>query len=124
MPKVRYLMSAPAITISPTATVFEAIKIMAEKRIGSIIVTEGEEIKGIFTERDLISKVLVKELDPKKVTIREVMTPAPLVTITPDAEISEAALLMVRKRIRRLPVIEDGKLVGILTAADLYYRVI
>jgi len=124
MPKVRYLMSAPAITISPTATVFEAIKIMAEKRIGSLIVTEGEEIKGIFTERDLISKVLVKELDPKKVTIREVMTPAPLVTITPDAEISEAALLMVRKRIRRLPVIEDGKLVGILTAADLYYRVI
>jgi len=124
MPRVRYLMSTPAITISPTATVFEAIKIMAEKRIGSIIVTEGEEIKGIFTERDLISKVLVKELDPKKVTIREVMTPAPLITITPDAEISEAALLMVRKRIRRLPVIEDGKLVGILTAADLYYRVI
>ena len=124
MPKIRYLMSAPAITISPTATVFQAIKIMAEKRIGSLIVTEAEEIKGIFTERDLISKVLVKELDPKKVTIREVMTPAPLVTITPDAEISEAALLMVRKRIRRLPVIEDGKLVGILTAADLYYRVI
>ena len=123
MPKVRYLMSSPVITISPTATVSEAVRIMADKRIGSLIVTENEEIKGIFTERDLVSKVLAKGLDPEKTTISEVMTPAPLVTITPDAEIAEAALLMIRKKIRRLPVIENGKLVGIITAADLYYRV-
>jgi len=116
-------MSSPVITISPTATVSEAVRIMADKRIGSLIVTENEEIKGIFTERDLISKVLAKGLNPEKTTISEVMTPAPLVTITPDAEIAEAALLMIRKKIRRLPVIENGKLVGIITAADLYYRV-
>jgi len=123
MPRVRYLMSSPVVTIRPDATVYEAIKVMAEKRIGSLVVTENEEIKGIFTERDLISRVLAKDLDPKKTTVKEVMTPAPLVTIDPDAEVSEAALLMVRRRIRRLPVIEDGKLVGIITAADLYYRV-
>ncbi len=123
MPRVKYLMSSPVITISPTATVFEAVKTMAEKRIGSLVVVEGEEIKGIFTERDLISRVIAKELDLKKTTVEEVMTKAPLVTITPDADVAEAALLMIKKKIRRLPVVENGKLIGIITAADLYYRV-
>jgi CBS domain-containing protein len=120
--RVRELMSYPIFTVRPDATVFEAIEIMAREGKGSLLVArEGllKNIEGIVTTSGLFLKVFAEGLDPNAVKVSEVMTKAPLITINLNASSKDAAGLMIKHKIRRLPVVEDGTLVGIVTSKDL-----
>jgi CBS domain-containing protein len=120
--KVRDLMTYPIVVVRPNTTVFDTIGILVRESKGSVLVTkEGllKEVKGIVTTTRIFTEVLSKGLDPKKVTVSEIMTPAPLVTISPNATTMDAAILMRERGVRRLPVVEEGALVGIITSKDL-----
>ncbi|MDI6884062.1 MAG: CBS domain-containing protein [Hadesarchaea archaeon] len=115
---VREAMAGKVLTASPTTTVAKAAKMMAERDVGSIIIVKDKKPVGILTERDLLMKVVSLDLKPSTVKVGKIMS-TPITTILPDADITEAARIMARNKIRRLPVIERGKLVGILTASDI-----
>jgi len=120
--KVRDLMTYPIVVVRPNTTVFETIEILVRGNKGSVLVTkEGliKEVEGIVTTTRIFTEVLSKGLDPKKVKVSEIMTPAPLVTIGPNATTKDAATLMREKGVRRVPVVEGGALVGIITSKDL-----
>jgi CBS domain-containing protein len=124
--KVRDLMSYPLATVRPEATVQETIRLMVEGKKGSILVTrEGllKECLGIVTTSQIFKRVFAKGLDPTSVRVVEIMTPAPLITIGLNASASEAARMMIEHNIRRLPVVENEALVGIITSKDLLKRV-
>ena len=116
MPTVKDLMTKNVVTIDSRRTVAEAAALMSEKNIGDLIVMDDSNPVGIVTERDFVRRVLAKQ-KPTDTLVSEVMT-SPLKVIDPEAPIKEAARRMVRSGIRRLPVIKDNKLVGIVTAAD------
>ena len=116
MPTVKDLMTKNVVTIDSDKTVAEAAVLMSENDIGDLVVIQNNTPVGIITERDFVRRVLA-EKKPASTKVYEVMT-APLKVIDPDAPIKEAARRMVNRKIRRLPVIKDNKLVGILTAAD------
>ncbi|HOT06246.1 MAG: Methylated protein [Methanosaeta sp. PtaB.Bin039] len=120
--KVMDVMTYPIVTVSPDATVFEAISIMVSGSRGSVLVARQgllKEAEGIVTTTQIFARVLAPGLDPKTVRVSEIMTPAPLVTISPEAPAKEAAQVMIRHNIRRLPVVQGGALVGIVTSKDL-----
>ncbi|MFQ6136011.1 MAG: cyclic nucleotide-binding/CBS domain-containing protein [Candidatus Hydrothermarchaeales archaeon] len=104
--------------IDATSSVAEAAKIMAEKNIGSVMVREEGEIDGILTERDILKKVVSKELDPRTTNVSEVMTKHPLI-IDAKATIEDAAEIFNTVHIRRLPVLQRGEIVGIITSRDV-----
>ena len=110
-------MSQNVVTIKPEATMYEAARVMGEKHIGSLIVLEDKTPLGIVTERDLLSNVLVIGRNPKEINVSSVMS-TPLISIDPTASIKKAAQTMINKK-GRLAVIEEEKLVGIITASDL-----
>lgn len=115
-------MSYPIATVPPEATVLEAIRRMAAEGRGSMLVARDgllKECLGIVTTSLIFRRVLAEGLDPARVLVSEIMTPAPLVTIDLDATTREAAALMLRHNIRRLPVVKSGALVGIVTSKDL-----
>lgn len=116
MPKVKDLMTKTVITIEGNKTVIETAALMLQNDVGNLIIMDDNTPIGIVTERDLVRRVLAKGKSPNT-KISEVMT-APLRVIDPDAPLKEAARRMVGKGIRRLPVIKDNKLVGIITAVD------
>jgi len=116
--KVREAMTRPVITIDANSTVHEAAKLMAENNIGSVVVVEGEKPIGIITERDVAYCVAATDLKPSLVKVRDIMSKN-LRTISPDKTLTEASRIMAKYNIRRLPVIENGKLVGIITNKDI-----
>jgi CBS domain-containing protein len=116
MPTVKDIMTKNVVTINADKTVAEAAVLMSQNDVGDLVIMEGNTPVGIVTERDFVRRVLA-EGKSVKTKISEVMT-SPLRVIDPEAPIKEAARRMVNKGIRRLPVIKDNKLVGILTAAD------
>lgn len=116
MPTVKDLMTKNVVTIDANKPVVEAAALMSENDIGDLIVMDDNTPVGIVTERDFVRRVLAEGKSTES-KVSEVMT-RPLKVIDPDAPIKEAARRMVNKRIRRLPVIKDNKLVGIITAAD------
>jgi len=117
--KVRDIMSSPVVTASPDTNVFEIAKKMTEENIGSIvIVNEAGEVIGIITEDDLIKRVLAKGKDPFTTKAEEIMT-KPIVYVSPDTDLKDAADIMVSKNIGHLVVIENGKLVGIIAEYDI-----
>jgi signal-transduction protein with cAMP-binding, CBS, and nucleotidyltransferase domain len=91
---------------------------MSERGVGSIIIVKSKKPVGILTERDLLMKVVATDQRPSKVPVGKVMS-SPVLTISPDVEVTEAARVMVRNRIRRLPVVDRGRLIGIVTASDI-----
>ncbi len=120
--KVRDLMSYPIDTVPPEATVLEAVKRMAAEKKGCVLVAkEGllKECLGIVTTSRIFLKVFSEGRDPAAIAVSEIMTQGPLVTIDLDATTREAARLMREHSIRRLPVMKDGALVGIITSKDL-----
>jgi len=120
--KVRDLMSYPIATVRPESTVLEAVKRMAAERKGSVLVAKDgllKECLGIVTTSQVFLKVFAKGRDPAAVSVQEIMTPGPLISIDLDASTAEAARLMREHNIRRLPVMKDGALVGIITSKDL-----
>lgn len=116
---VKDVMSSPVITIAEDAPVNKVAELMDKHGLGCIIVTskKGKPL-GIITERDLVARVLAKNAKPDSVKASEVMT-SPLMTIEPDATISEAARRMSRLNIRRLGVIYKGQLIGLLSSKDI-----
>lgn len=120
--KVRYLMSYPIVTIRPEATAQEAINQMASEKKGCLLVARDgllKECLGIVTTSQIFLEVFAKGREPEEVSVSDIMTPAPLITIDLDASTAEAAELMQKENIRRLPVVKEGALVGIVTSKDL-----
>jgi CBS domain-containing protein len=116
MPTVKDLMTKNVVTIDEDKTVAEAAGLMAEHDIGDLVIMHNNSPVGIVTERDFVRRVLA-EGKSRNIKVSEVMT-TPLKVIDPEAPIKEAARRMVNRRIRRLPVIKNNKLVGIITTAD------
>ena len=116
---VKDVMSSPVVTLDEDATSNRVAHIMDENELGCVIVTNktGKPV-GILTERDLVIRVLAKNLKPDAIKAKEIMT-SPLVTIEPDATVSEAARRMSRLNIRRLGVIYKGNLVGLVSSKDI-----
>lgn len=120
--RVRELMSYPVAFVGPEATVLGAIELMAREGKGSVLVArEGllKECLGILTTGEIFRKVFANGIDPEKVKVIDIMTQAPLVTVGLSATSKEAAGLMIEHKVRRLPVVENGTLVGIVTSKDL-----
>lgn len=116
---VKDVMSSPVVTVNEDATSNKVASLMEENELGCVIITnkEGKPV-GIITERDLVIRVLSKNLKPDAVKAKEIMT-SPLVTIEPDVTINEAAKKMNKLNIRRLGVIYKGNLVGVVSSKDI-----
>ncbi len=110
-------------TIAPTASVFEAIKIMAEKGIGALVVMEGSRVVGIISERDYARKVVLQGRSSKVTSCREIMTDN-VCFVSPDKTVDECMALMTDKRIRHLPVLENDQLLGIVSGGDCIKAII
>jgi CBS domain-containing protein len=116
---VKEVMNRNVKTVRPEDTVKDAANIMNERRIGSLVVVSGTgEVVGILTERDILTDVVATGKSADEVKISEIMTPN-IVTITPDRTLEEAADVMTENKIKKLPVVHEGRLVGIITATDL-----
>jgi len=115
---VRDFMSTNVKTVRTDATVKEAVAKMNKFRIGSIIVIEGKRLVGIITERDILERIVEPCMEPTAITAKEIMC-SPVIFTSPDVNIEDAARLMATKKIKKLAVVENGKLVGIVTSMDL-----
>mgnify|MGYP000492268344 CR=1 FL=1 len=115
---VSEVMTKDVKTINPSETVLEAASRMIEFRVGCLIVVEGDRLAGIVTDSDILEKVVAENKKASDVLVNKIMTKK-LIMIEEDKDISEAAELMEKTHIKKLPVISGKKLVGILTAADL-----
>jgi len=105
-------------TISPSATVFEAIRLLAQKNIGALPVVEADKLIGIFSERDYTRKVALAGKTSQKTLVREIIT-TDVTSATSQNTIEDCMRLMTEKRIRHLPILEAGKLVGLISIGDL-----
>lgn len=111
-------------TICITCTVYEALEVLEEKNLGALVVVdEIGQLIGIFTERDYARKVILKGRSSKETLVRDIMTDSP-VFVTPDTDIEDCMQLMTNKFIRHLPVIENDKLIGIISIGDIVKYVI
>jgi CBS domain-containing protein len=110
-------------SIGPDATVYDALKLMADQEIGSLVVLEGGRAAGIITERDYARSVILKGRASKDTRVREIMTSRP-VCATPDQTAEECMAVMTEKRVRHLPVIEGDELVGLVSIGDLVKSII
>lgn len=110
-------------SISPKATVYEALELMAAKNIGAVLVMDGPKITGIFTERDYSRKVILKGRSSKATTVGELMT-TEVLYVGPDDTLDNCMALMTDKRARHLPVIEAGKLAGLISIGDVVKAII
>jgi len=118
MPKVSEIMSREVASLESKDTAASAAKKMVEGGFGCLLVTRKGSVVGIVTERDLVRKVLAKNEDPNKIKLEDIMS-QPVITIGPSMQVGDASKLMSEKRIRRLPVIDDDLLVGIVTTTDI-----
>ena len=109
---------AAVIAVPPATTVLDAAQLMNDRGIGAVLVTEGPALAGIFTERDLMRRVVATRRDPATTPVSQVMT-ASLVTISTTATVEECASLMTARRIRHLPVLDGETLTGVVTIGDL-----
>ncbi len=104
--------------IASDATVFDAVKLMVEANIGALLVTDADEVVGIFTERDYLRRIAVEGRRSRDTTIRDVMS-SPVIVITPDTTVEESMAIMSERRIRHAPVLASGDLVGMISIGDL-----
>jgi len=109
---------ADVLRIEADASVFEAVKRMVEANVGSLLVTEGGEITGIVTERDYLRRVALEGRTDKETAVREIMS-SPLIVVTPQTTIDECMALMTDRRIRHLPVVDGGEVVGVVSIGDV-----
>jgi len=116
--KVRDVMVKEVITVDENSSVKEAVDIMNEFQIGSLIVVEKGKAKGIVTERDFLRRVIAEAKDVVNTKVKEIMT-TPLVVVEPSTDLEEAVKLMFQKKIKKLAVVDANKLVGIVTLTDI-----
>lgn len=105
-------------SISPQATVFDAIQLMADRNIGSLLVMSGEKLVGIISERDYTRKIALKGKQSKQTPVSEIML-APVISVSENASVEECMQLMTEHRIRHLPVMDDEEILGVISIGDL-----
>ncbi len=105
-------------TIDQAATVLDAAKLMNDHRIGAVVVTHGDRVVGIFTERDVLNRIVAAGKKPESTAVGDVMT-SPMACCRRDTRLAECKAVMTGKRIRHLPVVEDGKLYGMISSGDI-----
>jgi CBS domain-containing protein len=110
-------------TIRPDQTVFEALQLMAEKEVGALVVVNGSEVVGILSERDYARKVILKGVSSKETPVRDIMS-TKVVYIRPEQRVEECLALMTDKHCRHLPVMDEGKLIGIVSIGDAVKSII
>ena len=108
-------------TVSPTATVYDAVDRMVRHNVGSLLVTEGDDIHGIITERDYLREIVLKGRTSRETPVGEVMTTR-IICVGPADTIEGCMAIMTEKRIRHLPVVEDGRLAGLISIGDVVKR--
>ena len=116
--KVEDVMVTDVITISYRASVKRAAQVMNKHEIGCLIVVKGNKAVGIVTERDMLKRVVARAADPKKTRVEEIMS-QPLIVVEPDMELEDAVKLMFEMKIKKLSVVDKGKLVGIVSITDI-----
>ena len=110
-------------TVTPMTSMFDAITLMAEKNIGALLVVDGETIRGIVSERDYARKIILAGRSSRDTPVADVMT-SPVMYVGPTASTQECMALMTGKRLRHLPVLDEGKLVGMISIGDLVKDII
>lgn len=110
-------------SIAPDALVFDALKIMADKNVGALLVTQKEKVVGIFSERDYARKIVLKGESSHTTAIKDVMTSGVL-SVNPEQSIDECMALMTNKHVRHLPVLENEKLIGLVSIGDVVKAII
>ncbi|HZF66501.1 MAG TPA: CBS domain-containing protein [Gemmatirosa sp.] len=123
MPTVRELIArkptdGSVVAVASTDTVLAAAHLMNERGIGGVVVLEAGRLTGIFTERDVMRRVVAERRDPETTTVGEVMT-SPVLTVTPETTMDEVRQLITERRIRHLPVVGDAGLAGVVTIGDV-----
>jgi len=108
--------------VEPRATVLDAVRMMNAERIGALLVMDDEELVGIFTERDVLSRIVDQGRDPAETRVAEVMTRRPVV-VKAGATVEEAMAIVTEKRCRHLPVVDEDHLVGLVSSGDLTHWV-
>jgi CBS domain-containing protein len=110
-------------TITPSASVFDALKLMADKSIGALVVMEGKNVVGMITERDYARKIILMARSSKDTPVRDIMTSS-VMYVRPSHTGEKCMVLMTENRLRHLPVMDDGKLIGIISIGDLVKDII
>ena len=105
-------------SVGPDTLVTECVRIMSTKKIGALIVMDGEKLVGIFTERDALNKVLAAGLEPSRTKVSDVMTKDPY-SIPPTTTVGEAMELVTKRRFRHLPIVKNGKVLAVISSGDL-----
>jgi len=106
------------VEIGSEATVFDAVKLMVDENVGAVLVTHDGEISGIFTERDYLRRIAVEGRTSRETQVRDVMS-SPVVAVTPETSVDEAMAIMTDRRIRHVPVVDSGRVVGVVSIGDL-----
>src|SRR5580765_6578018 len=115
---VRDAMTEDPRSVGASASVVEAARLMREEHIGSLPITDDEQLVGMITDRDIATRVVAEAADPMKTSVGDVYS-QDLITVEPGKDLDEALQLMARHQVRRLPVVENGRLVGIVAQADI-----
>jgi CBS domain-containing protein len=115
---VRDVMTAPVVGLSESSTLVEAAQHMRFSDIGDVLVVEGDQVRGIVTDRDIVIRAIAEDRDPNTTTVGEIAS-RDAVTISPDQPAADAVELMRSHALRRLPVVEDGHLVGVVSLGNL-----
>ncbi len=126
MSQVKHLLQGKGnaiYSIAPSAPVLEAIKHMAEHRIGALLVMQGEQLVGVISERDYARKVILQGRSSSQTAVSDIMSGTPL-TVGPDTDVFDCMRLCTDSRIRHLPVVQGGKVVGVISIGDLVKAVI
>jgi CBS domain-containing protein len=105
-------------SVSPDTPVYDALKLMAEKEIGALVVLEKKKMVGILSERDYARKIILKGKSSRETLVREIMT-SDVIHVGPEQKVSKCLSLMTKKRIRHMPVLEEDRLVGLLTVGEI-----
>ena len=124
MPKVQDILThkgGEVATIEADRSVVDAAQEMNRRRIGSLVVMKGQRVVGIFTERDILVRVVAERRDPEQTLVGDVMT-APVVCCIPETELAECRAIVTNRRIRHIPICVAGRLVGIITSGDILAR--
>lgn len=116
--KVKDIMTKKVAYISPTASVVEAAQLMQKHNVGSIPVVDQNKVVGIVTDRDIVVRNVAHGKSPQATMVKDVMT-SQVMTVSPDMDVNDASKLMAENQIRRLPVVENNQLVGMISLGDL-----